>query len=338
MVGTTCHGCGAHVDALRDPKRIVGTRIVTVCRPCAAGVVTAASTPRPIDIRATRPSAIEPVDRVEPLIALPPPPRERARIPATVVSAACLLAACGAAAIIGPRVSSSARAKAPDHTHAAVVAESDLRIPSPDPSPAPAPALSPLGGQPATAIPPLLEQKPPRPTKPPVAIPEIPPGTFVHPIPGPDRDLPRSSTRIFGAWRDGERAPECGEGHCGVDLGKHIGTPILAARSGVVFNAHRSPDGRSGRFVHIRHDDGMATWYMHLDTVREDLRPGVEVRAGEPIGTLGKSGIHNSAPHLHFAITIGEEWDQTYVDPLPFLRDAIVVDVTPPVELASQQP
>jgi murein DD-endopeptidase MepM/ murein hydrolase activator NlpD len=155
--------------------------------------------------------------------------------------------------------------------------------------------------------------------------PRLPRGVFVHPLPGEERAIPSNDDRLFGAPRPGERAPECGAGHCGVDLGHTMGTPVLAVRDGSVFNIVRRDDSRGGRWIQLRHADGMSTYYMHLDEIRSDLAIGDPVGAGEPIGTLGKTGIHRSAPHLHFAITMLDGSIETYVDPLPLLRESTLI-------------
>jgi murein DD-endopeptidase MepM/ murein hydrolase activator NlpD len=218
--------------------------------------------------------------------------------------------AAAAAAVVGPRLSSSADVRSP------VAAEA----PAPPPSIVTPLPFSPIASHGVTASP------PPRRV---VIAPKVPAGAFVHPIPGPERELPANESRLFGADRPGERAPECGQGHCGVDLGELIGTPILAARDGDVVMVQRDRNARGGRFVQVRHAGGLYTWYFHLDEIRSDLAIGMRVRAGEPIATLGRTGITNSAPHLHFAMTVEEDGVETYVDPMPYLRDAVVVPNAP---------
>jgi murein DD-endopeptidase MepM/ murein hydrolase activator NlpD len=238
-----------------------------------------------------------------------PSPAEarRSRTGPLVLFLAC---AAAAAAVVGPRLSSSA----------------DVRSPTVVEPPAPAPSIvtplpfSPIGSQAVVAAPARRRT---------VIAPRVPAGAFVHPIPGPERELPSNDSRLFGAERPGDRAPECGGGHCGVDLGELIGTPILASRDGDVVMVQRDRDARGGRFVQIRHAGGLYTWYFHLDEIRSDLAIGMRVRAGEPIATLGKTGINNSAPHLHFAMTVEEDGVETYVDPMPYLRDAVVVPHAP---------
>ena len=60
---------------------------------------------------------------------------------------------------------------------------------------------------------------------------------------------------------------------------------------------------------------------MHLDAVAPRLKPGLHVRAGEELGTVGDSGTKNSGPHLHFTVAVRPSLDgpERYVDPEPLL-------------------
>lgn len=152
---------------------------------------------------------------------------------------------------------------------------------------------------------------------------------WVHPVSGAPVVVPRKSSRKFGAAREGERPAECGSGHCGVDLGGEVGTPIFAVAWGEVVRIERRADRRSGRYVKLRHPEGEETAYMHLDEIAADLRLGDEVEAGQVIGTLGRTGIHEALPHLHFGLAVPTEGrrdeSMTFIDPVPFLREAAVV-------------
>jgi len=150
---------------------------------------------------------------------------------------------------------------------------------------------------------------------------------WFHPLPGPKRTLPERDTRRFGAAREGMRPEECEGGHCGVDIGTVEGMLVLASHDGVVLRVERDPEvggrrGNEGRFVMINHKGGtVTTSYIHLEGIREDLRPGVPVKAGEAIGTVGATGVHNSGPHLHFAISVRATPDgpELYINPEPLL-------------------
>ncbi|MBX7100755.1 MAG: M23 family metallopeptidase [Myxococcaceae bacterium] len=85
--------------------------------------------------------------------------------------------------------------------------------------------------------------------------------------------------------------------HAGVDLAAPEGTPILAARGGVVLQA--GPRGGYGNAVEIAHDDGTTTLYAHASTL--GVVPGQHVRAGDPIAQVGSTG-RSTGNHLHFEV------------------------------------
>jgi len=150
---------------------------------------------------------------------------------------------------------------------------------------------------------------------------------WLHPLPGPKRALPERDTRRFGAGRPGMRPEECEGGHCGVDIGTTKGMIVVAAHDGVVERVQRDAieggrRGNEGRFIMILHKGGTGTTsYIHLDGIREDLRPGIPVKAGEAIGTVGDTGVQHSGPHLHFAISVRASPDgpELYINPEPLL-------------------
>ena len=95
-----------------------------------------------------------------------------------------------------------------------------------------------------------------------------------------------------------------------VDIAMPIGTPIHAARAGVVMDQarwfHRSGldhDRYAARanFIRILHDDGTMAVYAHLDYAGVRVHPGERVARGQYIGRSGNTGF-SSGPHLHFVI------------------------------------
>ena len=177
---------------------------------------------------------------------------------------------------------------------------------------------------------------------------------WIHPVTGAAELYPEQPSRHFGAERigivpfgldghPGARAfgargrPECGAGHCGVDLDGPRGRPVVAVADGVVVRVERHEfglDGRSGRYVRIEHDDGTLTAYMHLDDIADGLEVGDHVDGGQYIGTLGATAVYSAAPHLHFSLEIpnhpgqhGDNTDTHYVDPAPFLMRAKIVSI-----------
>lgn len=96
-----------------------------------------------------------------------------------------------------------------------------------------------------------------------------------------------------------------------VDLIVAEGTPVLAARPGVVMQAasgfteggtDRSLAGRAN-LVRILHDDGSMALYAHLQEGGVLVRAGDTVSLGQVIGRAGSTGF-SSGPHLHFAVQV----------------------------------
>jgi murein DD-endopeptidase MepM/ murein hydrolase activator NlpD len=85
--------------------------------------------------------------------------------------------------------------------------------------------------------------------------------------------------------------------HDGLDLAAPMGTPVYAAREGVV--TETGADAVYGNYVVIRHEDGWASLYGHLSVIDAKLRAGV--KAGECIGKVGSTG-QSTGPHLHFEL------------------------------------
>jgi len=95
-----------------------------------------------------------------------------------------------------------------------------------------------------------------------------------------------------------------------IDVAMPIGTDIVAARGGIVFdvagtNFKGGPDAKQyadlANVVRILHDDGTFALYAHLNWNSIRVRPGDRVEAGQYIADSGNSGF-TSGPHLHFAV------------------------------------
>lgn len=87
--------------------------------------------------------------------------------------------------------------------------------------------------------------------------------------------------------------------HAGIDFAAPTGTPILAAGDGRIVEA--GANGGYGRWIKIRHDNGLATGYAHLSRIASGVRRSVRIRQGQVIGFVGSSGL-STGPHLHFEL------------------------------------
>lgn len=181
-------------------------------------------------------------------------------------------------------------------------------------------------------------------TPPATATPEAPDLTifrgFTFPLAG--GCLPESDALIPNAPREYR-----GGIHEGLDLYEYDnctqirgGTEALAAKDGTVIRADygyhdltpaeldaanaRIAAGEAdafevidlfrGRQVWIDHGQGIVTRYAHLGGIPDNIRPGVEVQAGDVVAYVGDSGTPESltAPgaedHLHFEVRVGESF------------------------------
>lgn len=86
--------------------------------------------------------------------------------------------------------------------------------------------------------------------------------------------------------------------HYGIDIRVKTGNPIYATFDGVVRISGYDRRG-FGRFVLIRHKNGLETLYAHLS--KNFMKLGQVVKAGDVIGNGGNSG-RSTAPHLHFEL------------------------------------
>lgn len=94
-----------------------------------------------------------------------------------------------------------------------------------------------------------------------------------------------------------------GKGHNAIDLRASPGTPIKAARSGTVLGTGNTdlacPGASYGKWIFIKHDNGLSTLYAHLSVIQ--VSQGQQVDTGQLIGYSDTTG-YATGPHLHFGV------------------------------------
>ena len=88
-----------------------------------------------------------------------------------------------------------------------------------------------------------------------------------------------------------------GRMHKGIDIANNTGTPVVAAREGIV--AFSGWSGAYGYLVEIAHSDGESTRYAHNSRLL--VKKGQVVPRGARISLMGSTG-RSTGPHLHFEI------------------------------------
>lgn len=112
-------------------------------------------------------------------------------------------------------------------------------------------------------------------------------------------------TQFFGNTPFATQNPQIysGQGHSGIDIGAPPGTPVLAARDGIVLGTGNTdltcPNASFGKWIFIEHDDGLSTLYAHLGSFT--VAKGDTVTTGEVIGYSDTTG-YATGPHLHFGV------------------------------------
>ncbi len=115
-------------------------------------------------------------------------------------------------------------------------------------------------------------------------------------------------TYRYASTANGTRDP-----HHGVEFLNKFGTPVYAARDGVVFFA--GPDSKPmfspwpdyyGNVIVIQHADDLYTLYAHLSKIL--VQAGQSVKVGDEIGEVGQTGVAIGS-HLHFEVRRGNVED-----------------------------
>lgn len=145
-------------------------------------------------------------------------------------------------------------------------------------------------------------------------------------------------SQYFGSTPFSRSNPQiyAGNGHNGVDFGAPEGTPIKAARAGVVVGTGNTDltcrNASYGQWILVRHDNGLASLYAHLSLTK--AKSGDVLTAGDVLGYVGQTG-YSTGPHLHFTVFASEGVaisnlpsrgcpGKTYTVPLPTKTGAVL--------------
>ncbi|HNP35682.1 MAG TPA: M23 family metallopeptidase [Woeseiaceae bacterium] len=131
------------------------------------------------------------------------------------------------------------------------------------------------------------------------------------------------SYRILQGY--GSRFSHTGREEFAIDFDMPVGTPVHAARAGIVARVTESNDkgcwddgcGAYANFIVVLHSDGTTGEYYHLVKDGALVEVGDSVARGQKIGYSGNTG-HTALPHLHFAVYRATDWGQTQSIPVRF--------------------
>ena len=113
--------------------------------------------------------------------------------------------------------------------------------------------------------------------------------------------------------------------HNGVDffpIPRGTRPPVLAFDDGVVtFVQHNNRT--AGNWLEIRHDNGLITTYMHLESIF--AANGQSVQSGQQIGVMGTTG-DSTGVHLHFETRTNPTHNggRNAFDPMPFILNRMI--------------
>jgi murein DD-endopeptidase MepM/ murein hydrolase activator NlpD len=123
----------------------------------------------------------------------------------------------------------------------------------------------------------------------------------------------------------GSRLSHTGPEQYTVDFKMHEGTPVHAARAGIVARIEESHSkgcwkdgcGKYANYIVILHDDWTTGEYYHLQKDGALVEIGDRVVAGQMIGLSGNTG-NSALPHLHFGVYRAAPWGKFQSIPVSF--------------------
>ena len=138
--------------------------------------------------------------------------------------------------------------------------------------------------------------------------------------------LPYARGKTYGVLQGyGSKFSHTGLEEFTIDFDMGVGTPVYAAREGVVARLEESHNigcwergcGRYANFVMVMHSDGTTGEYFHLKQNGVLVEEGDYVHRGQLIAYSGNTG-HTTMPHLHFGVYRATSWGKTASIPIQF--------------------
>ncbi len=110
-------------------------------------------------------------------------------------------------------------------------------------------------------------------------------------------------TQHFGNTAFAQSGAYSGQGHNGIDFRASVGTPVRSALSGTVQEVNQGAvkNCQYGKWVLVRHNNGLSTLYSHLSNIA--VTKGQPVETGDLVGYAGNTG-YATGPHLHFTVYV----------------------------------
>ena len=115
--------------------------------------------------------------------------------------------------------------------------------------------------------------------------------------------------------------------HTGIDFGA-IKEKILSPADGIIYaigwDSYYGKCNSGGKYLKIKHNNGMYTVYMHLDSYINERgntwNVGNNIKKGQQVGISGNTGAYNCQPlgyHLHYELRKTSK-QNSHTDPVPY--------------------
>ncbi len=85
--------------------------------------------------------------------------------------------------------------------------------------------------------------------------------------------------------------------HPAIDYAAPAGTPVMSVSDGIIGETGYSPT--NGKYVKIRHAGAYVSQYLHLSSIKNNIKKNSSVKKGDIIGFVGSTGLA-TGPHLDF--------------------------------------